>query len=58
MASLMSQRNWCSQPPWASLDSRKAPRQRMGVGGFQACKNYREGQGQWMEAGWDRKGGE
>lgn len=58
VASLMNQCHWCSQLPWGSLDSRKALRQRMRVEGFQACKNFMEGQGRWMEAEWDRKGGE
>lgn len=30
----------------------------MGVGGCQACKHYREEQGQWTEGTWGRKGGE
>ena len=36
------------------------PKTKSGVGGIQACKNYREGQeqGQWPEDGWGRKGGE
>lgn len=30
----------------------------MGVGGCQACKDHREGQGQWTEGAWGRKRGE
>lgn len=56
MASLMNLCHWCSQFPRGSLDSRKALRQRKRVEGFQACKNFTEGQGRWVEAEWDRKG--